>query len=62
MGEEPGIDALQVEGMAATWKQPELVIGLEFAEAHSTVEWVFQAYDGFVLEDRKGVDEGLVHS
>lgn len=62
MGQEPSIYALYVEGMAALGKQPELVISFELAEAHSTIEWVFQAYNGRVLEDRKGVYEGLIHS
>ncbi|RWW28252.1 hypothetical protein BHE74_00003246 [Ensete ventricosum] len=61
VGNEPSIYALYMEGMAALWEQPELVISLKLTEAHSTIEWVLEVYDGFVEKDWESVDEGLVH-
>lgn len=61
VGQEPGIDALDMEGMAALGEKPELVVTVKLAEANSAIEGILEAYDGFVEEHREGVDEGLVH-
>lgn len=61
MGEEPSVNAVEMEGMAALWEEPQLVVAGEFTEAYSAVEGVFQTGDGFVEEDGEGVDEGLIH-
>ena len=62
VGQEPGINAVNVESMAALWQKPQLVIGLKLREAHSAIERVLEVYDGLVEENREGVDEGLVNS
>ena len=62
MGQEPGINALNVESMAALWQKPQLVISLKLTEADGAIERVLEAYDGLVEENREGVDEGLVDS
>ena len=65
VGEEPGVDALEVERVAALGQQPELVVGGELAQADSAVERVLailaaDADDVPVQEHRERVDEGLV--
>jgi hypothetical protein len=47
--------------MAAFWQQSELVFRLKFTKTDSAVKWVLQSYNGFVIENREGVYEGLVH-
>lgn len=58
--EEPRVDAVDVESVAADRKQPELVVLGEFAEADRAVEGLLGALDLSVEEDGEGVDEGLV--
>ena len=59
--EEPRVDTVDVEGVAANRKQPELIVLGEFAETDGAVERLFGAFDDvFVEEDRKGVDQSLV--
>lgn len=61
MRQQPGVDAVHVEGMAAFGQKPQLVVGLELAEADRAVERVLDgADDGLVEEHGEGVDEGLV--
>ena len=62
MGEEPRVDAVDVEGMAALRKKAELFLGVELAEADGAVEGVFRSGDVLVEEDRQRVDEGLVNA
>lgn len=58
--EEPRVNALDVEGMAAVGEEPEFVFGVKFTEADGAVEWILEADNGSVEEDWQGVDEGLV--
>lgn len=60
VGEEPGVNAPEMEGMAAFREQPELVLRLELAQAHGAVKRVLNADDGLVEEEGKRVDESLV--
>lgn len=60
VGQEPCVYALHVKGMATLGEQSQLVLRLKLTEAHCTVEGVLEPDDGFVEEDREGVDEGLV--
>lgn len=62
MREQPGVNALEMECVAAFWEKPELVIRLELAETDGAVEGVLYADDGLVQEEGQGVDEGLVDS
>ncbi|VFQ73548.1 unnamed protein product [Cuscuta campestris] len=66
VGEEPGVDAADVEGVAARRQQPELVLLSELAQADGAVEGLRRlrraAKDLSVDEHRQGVDEGLVQS
>lgn len=60
VGQEPSVYALHVKGMATLGEQSQLVLRLKLAQAHCTVEGILKPDDGFVEEDREGVDEGLV--
>lgn len=60
MGQEPGVDALHVKGVAASGQQPELVLCFELAQTNGAIEGVLESDDGLVVEDGEGVDEGLV--
>jgi hypothetical protein len=61
--QQPRVDALEVERVAALGQQPELVVGLELAQAHGAVERVLAAAQHAVVEEhRQRVDEGLVHA
>ena len=61
--EEPGVDALHVEGMATFGQEPEPIVRFEFAQADGTVGAFFQPFlHRIVEEDRESVYEGLVHT
>ena len=61
--EEPGVDAVHVEGMAAFGQEPQAILCFELAQADRTVRAFFQAFlHRVVEEDGQGVDEGLVHA
>ncbi|KAB8108702.1 hypothetical protein EE612_044588, partial [Oryza sativa] len=62
--QQPRVDAVDVEGVAALGEEPEAVVVGELAEADRAVERVLPAGadDGAVEENRQRVDEGLVHA
>lgn len=63
VAEEPGVDAVDVEGVAAGGEQPELILVGELAEADGAVEWLLGGADDLLVEeDWKGVDQGLVQA
>lgn len=62
VGEQPCVNAGEVEGVAADRQKPELVVGLELAEADGAVEGLLGAEDLPVEEERQRVDEGLVEA
>jgi hypothetical protein len=73
VGQQPRVDALEVERVAALGQQPEPVVGRELAQAHGAVERVLGLGlalpapapaddDAAVEEHRERVDGGLVHA
>ena len=61
MRQEPSVNALHVEGMGAFGEQSEVILSLKLTQTDSTIKRGFQSNDGFVVEDREGVYEGLVN-
>lgn len=51
-----------MESVAANRKQPELIVFGEFAETHRAIERLFGAFDLFVEENGKGIDQGLIET